>query len=191
MSEAIAEGDGISVIVEVSAAADARAAQAQGAEALVVRGRLEGLREATSLPVLWVAGGSPAVASEAGADAWLLTLDRSDDQNEELEQLYARATELGLDCVVAVTDEEQLDAVLERLDPEILLLSGRPEDERDDPLERALDLLPDVPAGKLAVAEMPESSRESVVALERAGVDAVIVGAVDVADLVGGAPPEV
>jgi hypothetical protein len=33
--------------------------------------------------------------------------------------------------------------------------------------------------------------REDVVALERAGVDAVIVGAGDVAALVGGAPPEV
>jgi hypothetical protein len=35
------------------------------------------------------------------------------------------------------------------------------------------------------------SSREQVVELERAGVDAVIVGARDVADLVGHAPPPV
>jgi indole-3-glycerol phosphate synthase len=189
-SEAISEGDGISVIVEVAAAADARAAEADGAEALVVRGQVDGLAEASSLPVLWIAEGAPAAAIDAGADAWLLSLDRHDDEVEELERLYAEATELGLDCVVVVRDEDQLDAVLERLDPEIILLSARPGDD-EDPLERALDLLPDVPAGKLAIADAPVSGRESVVALERAGVDAVIVGAVNVAELVGGAPPEV
>jgi hypothetical protein len=64
-------------------------------------------------------------------------------------------------------------------------------DDDDDPLEQALDLLPDVPAGKLAVADVAVSSREAVIALERAGMDAVIVGAGNVAELVGGAPPDV
>jgi indole-3-glycerol phosphate synthase len=93
--------------------------------------------------------------------------------------------------VVGVSNEEELERALERVDPEILLLSARDPDDDEDPLEQALDLLPDVPAGKLAVADVPVSSREAVVALERAGVDAVIVGAVNVAELVGGPPPEV
>ena len=58
-------------------------------------------------------------------------------------------------------------------------------------MQRALDLLADLPAGKLAVAEVPVSSREQVDELERAGVDAVIVGARNVAGLAGDAPPPV
>jgi indole-3-glycerol phosphate synthase len=188
-SEAISEGDGISVVVEVAAAAEARAAEAQGAEALAVRGPFDGLGDATALPVLWIAAGSPAAAREAGADAWLLSV-AGRDEDEEVLRLHEEAGALGLDCVVGVSDEEELEAVLERLDPEILLLTGEG-DEDEDPLEHVLDLLPDVPAGKLAIADVPVSSRDAVVALERAGVDAVIVGPGDVAELVGGPPPEV
>ena len=54
-----------------------------------------------------------------------------------------------------------------------------------------LELLPDVPAGKLAIADVAASSRDQVLALERAGVDAVIVTSGNVAELVGGQPPEV
>ena len=35
-----------------------------------------------------------------------------------------------------------------------------------------LDLLPDVPAGKLAIADVPAATREDIAELERAGVDA-------------------
>ena len=188
-SEAISEGDGISLIVEVADAAAAREAEAQGAEGILVRDRLEGLREATTLPILWIADGPPSAARDAGADACLLRFEADDDG---LEARYVEATGLGLDCVVAVADEEGLETALERLDPEILLLAAGPGDEDEaDPLEQALDLLPDVPAGKLAIADVAVSSRDAVVALERAGMDAVIVGAGNVAELVGGAPPDV
>jgi indole-3-glycerol phosphate synthase len=43
-------------------------------------------------------------------------------------------------------------------------------------LDRVLDLLPDVPAGKLAIAELLRASRDEVAELARAGVDAVLVG---------------
>ena len=58
----------------------------------------------------------------------------------------------------------------------------------------ALQLCPalaDVPAGKLAVADVRVSGRDEVEELERAGVDAVIVAAGNIAELVGSAPPEV
>jgi NAD(P)H-dependent flavin oxidoreductase YrpB (nitropropane dioxygenase family) len=46
--------------------------------------------------------------------------------------------------------------------------------------------------GKLAVVDVPVTSREQVEELERAGVDAVIVvGATNVAELVGDGPPQV
>jgi indole-3-glycerol phosphate synthase len=191
-SEAISEGDGISLIADVADPESARAAERAGAEGVLARERLEGLREATSLPILWVGDGSAAAAREAGADAWLLRFSGRPGDDDELEQRYAEATELGLDCVVAVADEEELASALERIDPEIVLLVARSDDDADDdPLEQALDLLPDVPAGKLAVADVPVPSREAVVALERAGMDAVIVDAGNVAELVGGEPPAV
>jgi indole-3-glycerol phosphate synthase len=188
-SQAISEGDGISLIVDVADADAARAAAAQGAEAVSVRDPLSDLREVIDLPILWRAGGGPSQAAVAGADAWLVSVSAADDDDEWLARQHAEAVELGLDCVIEVRNAEELEHALEHLDPEILLFSVGDEDA--DALGRALDLLPDLPAGKLAVADVPISSREQVVELERAGVDAVIVGARNVAGLVGDAPPPV
>lgn len=188
-SQAISEGDGISVVAEVADAASARRAESEGAEALVVRADLDGVRASTELPILWRATGSLADAARAGADACVLTVEEANDDGY-LERLHAEAVGLGLDCVVEVHDEEQLELALERFDPEIFLLAAREVDD-DSPLSPALELLPDVPAGKLAVAEVRVSSREQIIELERAGVDAVIVGAGNVAELVGDSPPPV
>jgi hypothetical protein len=46
-----------------------------------------------------------------------------------------------------------------------------------------------VPAGKLAIADLRNATPEDVDSLERAGVDAVLVGGASIAHLVGGAPP--
>ena len=186
-SQAISEGDGISVIADVADPEAARAAQAEGAEAIAIRSGLGDLRAVTELPVLWRAG-SPAEAAQAGADAWLVAVEDAGDDEDWLARQWREAADLGLDCVVEVRSEEQLELALERLDPEILLLTAG---DGTDALERALELLPDVPAGKLAVAEVPVSNREQVDELERAGVDAVIVGARDVAGLVGDSLPTV
>jgi indole-3-glycerol phosphate synthase len=186
-SQAISEGDGISVIADVADAESARRAAADGAEAVTVRGQMDDLRSVTELPVLWRAPGPPSAAALAGADAWLVTVEDADEDGEWLVRRHAEAIELGLDCVVEVRNEEELELALEHLDPEILLLASGGEDS--DGHRHALELLPDVPAGKLAVADVPVSSREEIDELERAGVDAVIVGARDVAELVGDAPP--
>jgi len=189
-SQAISEGDGISVIVDVADAEAARAAAAQGAEAVAIERAIADLRDVTELPVLWRTSGSPSEAVLAGADAWVIAVEAAGEDGDWLLRQHAEALELGLDCVVEVRSEEQLELALEQLDPEILLFSVGEEDNADA-LRRALDLLPDLPAGKLAVAEVPVSDREQVIELERAGVDAVIVGARNVAELVGDAPPPV
>jgi indole-3-glycerol phosphate synthase len=189
-SQAISEGDGISLIVDVGDPAGARDARARGAEAIVVGSSLDDLRTLTDLPILWRASGSPAEAALAGADAWLVTVKGTDDDGDSLARQHAEALELGLDCVVEVSSEEELELALERLDPEIFLLAASANDGADA-LTRALELLPDVPAGKLAVADVPGGSREQVDELERAGVDAVIVGARNVAELAGDSPPPV
>lgn len=175
------------MIVDVRDADGARTAEEQGAEALVVSSAPHGVPAESELPVLWYSGGDPREAAEAGADAVVLVWD---DDEERALALRDEALALGLDCVVEVRTEDELESALELLDPEIFLLSARGSDEEDG-FERALALLPDVPAGKLAIAELHAAGREQVLELERAGVDAVIVGARDVAELVGAAPPQV
>jgi hypothetical protein len=189
-SQAIAEGDGISIVVHVDDRGAAQAAEEQGAEALALRRPLEGLSGATSLPLLWRPHGSLEQARAAGADACVLSLAGLDDDEGELERTYRAAMELGLDCVVEVRNDEELHVALERIDPEIFLLAG---DGNEDagPLEHALELLQDVPAGKLALAEVETSGQHDVAELERAGVDGVIVPAGNVAELAGGAQPQV
>jgi hypothetical protein len=189
-SQAISEGDGISIVVPVADAARARAAEDEGAEALALHAAVEALGEATSLPLLWRPHGSPQEARAAGADACVLALaELRNEDDGSLERLYREALELGVECAVEVRDEEELELALERLDPEIFLLLG--DEGEEGPLEWVLDLLQDVPAGKLAIAELPVSGRDEVAELERAGMDAVIVPAGNVAELVGGSAPEV
>jgi indole-3-glycerol phosphate synthase len=182
-SQAISEGDGISVIVEVDDPAAAQSAQEQGAEAIGLRSVLAGIHDATELPILWLAAGSPTEAAEAGADALVVHA-----RDEQVAELHQTAIELGLDCVIGVANEDELEETLDQLDPEIFLLAA---EDDGDPLEQTFDLLSSVPAGKLAIASVHAPRREHVVELERAGIDAVIVGARDVAELVGGAPPQV
>jgi indole-3-glycerol phosphate synthase len=177
-SHAIAEGDGISIVVEVDGADAARAAESDGAEALVVRGDVGSVRSATELPILWT-GGSAEEAVRSGADACIVEAADLGDDGIPLDT----ASAVGIDCVVSVRDDDELKRVLEEHDPEILLLA--------DDLERGLELLSDVPAGKLAIARADSVTREEVVELERRGVDAVIVPARSAAGLVGSAPPPV
>jgi indole-3-glycerol phosphate synthase len=189
-SHAIAEGDGISVIAAVDDPDAARAAEAQRAEALVVRTDPSAVREATSLPILWRSAGSLEQAS-AAADAVMLVFDALEDDDGRLEALHERALELGLDCAVEVRNEEELEEALDRIDPEIFLLSPLEAESDETPLEVVLDLLAAVPAGKLAIADLPLTTLDEVAELERAGVDAVIVQEGDIALLAGGPPPEV
>jgi hypothetical protein len=104
LSQALSEGDGISVLVHVADAAAAAAAGRQGAEGLVLDRPAAGVREATSLPLLF-RGESPGEASRAGADGWVLVAERHHDAGSELEDRYAQALGLGLECVVDVRDD--------------------------------------------------------------------------------------
>jgi indole-3-glycerol phosphate synthase len=190
-SHAIAEGDGISVVAAVEDADAARAAEAQRAEALVVDGDPAGLREATSLPILWRATSAALDRAAEVADAVTLTLpDDEDEDHEPAQRRHEEALAVGLDCAVEVRTEEELERALEILDPEIFLLAPPPGAPHER-LESVLDLLAEVPAGKLAIADLAVTTEDEVHELERAGVDAVIVHAADVSPLAGEAPPEV
>jgi indole-3-glycerol phosphate synthase len=188
-SHAIAEGDGISVVVAVEDADAARAAEAQRAEALVVVGDPAAVGEATTLPILWRAEADLERAAQV-ADAVIVAL--SDEEGDEIreQQRHHQALALGLDCAVEVRSEEELERALEILDPEVFLLAPSA-DSPHERFEAVLELLAEVPAGKLAIADLAVTTEDEVHELERAGVDAVIVHAADVSPLVGEAPPEV
>ncbi len=184
LSQAISEGDGISVLVQVLDADAARAAEQQGAEGIVVTLHAEGIRDATQLPLVW--NGSLEEATDA--DAVVLDVDV---EKERLAELVDEVHALGVETVLRVRDEDDLEHVLESVDPEILLLSAEEAEDGQHHLDRLLELLPDVPAGKLAIAELVVASRDDVAELERAGVDAVLVTVGDIGPLVGDAPPPV
>jgi indole-3-glycerol phosphate synthase len=185
-SQAISEGDGISIIPvrEGDVGELAALAEEAGAEAVAVWSLddVESVRSSCSLPVLvrepdLNIQGELRFVSTGGADACVVAFDRFSAAETLLEDLYARVSVDDVECVIEVRDEEELQETLERVDPEVILISERAPAQDWQELERTLDLLPDVPAGKLVVSEAGVVAREQVVALERAGVDAILVGA--------------
>jgi indole-3-glycerol phosphate synthase len=191
LSQAISEGDGISLIAPAMDAEGALAAERSGAEGVILDREAPGVREATGLPILWRADTSPAEALSRGADALLVAAGSLDEDADWLERRWREAHEIGLECVVEVRDVDEVELALERLDPEIFLLAPQEPGAADDPLESVLDLLPDIPAGKLAIADLDVTTPDEIAELERAGVDAVIVASQNLAGLVRAAPPEV
>ncbi len=175
LSQRISE-DGIALIVRVADAASASTAEAEGAKAVAVDTDIPGIREATSLPVVWT-GGTDDVPVEVDA-----VLVHMHDRPEEF------APPPGLELVICVHDDEDLEEALDELDPDLLVIA--PKDADDGPHDGALEMLPDVPAGKLVIADSDPGSRDEVVALERAGFDAVIVSAGSIVDLVGDIIPD-
>jgi hypothetical protein len=152
LSQAISEGDGISLIVAVDGPEAAQRAEAEGAEALLVESGLDAIRAASGLPIL--------TSGDSAADARVV----------RPAQEFALGD--GVELVVRVEDEDELEEALERLDPELVVLCAS---DSDEPLQHVLDLLSDVPAGKLAIADLRELTQVDIDELERAGVDAVLV----------------
>lgn len=152
LSQAISEGDGISLIVAVDGPEAAQRAEADGAEALLVESGLDAIRAASGLPIL--------TSGDAAADARVVRPAQQFELGD------------GIELVVRVEDEDELEEALEQLDPELVVLCAG---DADEPLQHVLDLLSDVPAGKLAIADLRELTQVQIDELERAGVDAVLV----------------
>ena len=186
-SQAISEGDGISIVVPVDDPESARAAEEQGAEALVLNTHVESIREATSLPLLWRPHGSHDQALAAEADACVLAFAELADETQ-LEHAYRSALELGLECRRRSAGRGELEAALERVDPEIFLLAAgrtvtRVRSQRASTCSRMFR-----PGSSRSPSCRP-AARDEVAELERAGMDAVIVPGGNVAELVGGSRP--
>ena len=112
-------------------------------------------------------------ARVAGADAVLLivaALDRG-----RIEELMGAASDLGLDALVEVHDEKEVETAVEA-GAEVIGINNRDLHSLEVDLETTFELLADVPAGTVVVAESGITENEDVERLERAGVDAILVG---------------
>ena len=108
-----------------------------------------------------------------GADAILLIVAML--ELTLLEELLALATDLGLQVLVEVHDEAELEAAL-NVGADLIGVNNR--DLRTFKIDLAVTerLAPNIPAGKIVVSESGISSREDVQRLGEAGASAVLVG---------------
>jgi len=194
-------GEGLAVIAEfkrrapsageLSSDADpadrARRYQEGGADALsvLVEGRyfggsLEDVRmahEACELPVLCkdfvVHPYQIYSARAAGADAILLIVSLL--SRSELEEYIGIACRLGMEALVEVHAEEELERALEA-GAGIIGINNRDLRTFSVDVKISLRLARLVPGGRLVVAESGISSTEDLLRLQDAGIDAVLVG---------------
>jgi len=112
-------------------------------------------------------------ARAAGADAILLIaacLDR-----RQLEDYLGIAGNLGLDILVESHTVKELDKTL-HAGARIVGINNRDLTRFTVSLQTTFDLLQDIPDDRVVVSESGIQSRDDVVRLEKAGVDAVLVG---------------
>jgi indole-3-glycerol phosphate synthase len=165
----------------------ARAYAAHGAAAVSVltderffHGRLDylpAIRAAMPLPLLEkdfvIDSFQLAEARAYGADAILLIVAAL--PCELLASFHAAAKELGLDVLVEVHDEHELE-VASRVTPQLLGINNRDLHTFHTTLETTERLMRKVPAGCTVVAESGIESRADIERLLRAGARAVLVG---------------
>jgi indole-3-glycerol phosphate synthase len=143
-------------------------------------GSLDDLREArvaSELPILrkdFVV--DPYQLHEAalsGADAVLLIVAALDD--EPLRALHDEASALGLDCLVEVHDEAELERAL-AVDADPIGINNRDLTDLSVDVDTAARLLAEMPDGKTVVAESGYERRDQLDVLERSGAAGVLVG---------------
>ncbi|MBX7184259.1 MAG: indole-3-glycerol phosphate synthase TrpC [Vicinamibacteria bacterium] len=96
-------------------------------------------------------------------------------EGRRLETLLRHAASLGLEALVEVHDEAELDRALSA-GASIVGVNNRDLGTLEVDPERALRLRPRIPAGTLSVAESGVRSRGDIDSLAAAGFDAVLIG---------------
>ncbi|HUT54992.1 MAG TPA: indole-3-glycerol phosphate synthase TrpC [bacterium] len=170
-------------------AAIARAYEQNGARCLSVitdekffQGSLEYLKQARAaagLPILRkefiIDAAQIEEAWAEGADAVLLIARILDDAL--LRGLYRKAAERGLDALIEVHDEKDLERALElRPAPAMIGVNNRDLSDFSVDVRRTLELLPLMPEEAVAVSESGLSDPRVLDQLQHAGVDAFLVG---------------
>jgi indole-3-glycerol phosphate synthase len=111
-----------------------------------------------------------------GADGVVLIAEAFEDDDDEFAEMQMVAAQLGLDVVVQVGDEDEVEHVLELLDPDSFLIQNLRDGREVPDFEHTFSLLEEVPAGKVVLSAGGIKHRDEVLALESAGVDAAILG---------------
>jgi indole-3-glycerol phosphate synthase len=138
---------------------------------------LRAAREATGLPVLrkdfTVCAADVCDARLMGADAVLLIAAALDD--DELGELHTLALDVGLDALVEVHDEQELERAL-AVDATLVGVNQRDLVTFEVDHARATRVGRALPAGVVRVAESGIRGPDDARALAEAGFDAVLVG---------------
>ena len=138
---------------------------------------LDGARGAVGLPVLrkdfTVSVHDVLDARIMGADCVLLIAAALDD--DELATFHAAATEVGLDALVEVHDEAELDRAL-AVGATLVGVNQRDLVTFEVDHERAVRMAAAFPDGVVSVAESGVRGPDDAAALAEAGYDAVLVG---------------
>jgi len=135
-------------------------------------------RNAVTLPVLrkdfTVSANDVCDARLMGADCVLLIVAALSDG--ELEELSALAAAIGLDALVEVHDEVELDRALEHTAGDLVGVNQRDLVTFDVDQERAVRLAAAMPSHTVCVAESGVRGQDDAVVLAAAGYHAVLVG---------------
>lgn len=139
---------------------------------------LQAARAAVSLPVIrkdfTVSANDVVDTRLMGADAVLLIAAALDDV--QLADFSALAVQLGLDVLVEVHDEAELERTLERTAGDLVGVNQRDLATFEVDQRRAVRVAAEIPPGAVKVAESGVRGRSDAVALAAAGYDAVLVG---------------
>jgi len=144
----------------------------QGADAY-----LQQARDACSLPVIrkdFIIDPYQVYESRTiGADCILLIVAALDDAS--LHQLSSLAQELGMDALVEVHDEEELQRAL-KLNAKLIGINNRNLRTFEVSLNTTIDLLSQIPADRIVVTESAIHSQEDVVLMRQHKVNSFLVG---------------
>jgi indole-3-glycerol phosphate synthase len=94
---------------------------------------------------------------------------------KELQHLYDRALQLGLDVLVEIHDKEDLKKAM-KCGAHIVGINHRNLDTFEMDMELCDKLIPMIPNGKIIVAESGVSDRETIERLSSIGADAFLIG---------------
>jgi len=112
-------------------------------------------------------------ARAAGADLVLLIARIL--TKEKIDAFLTLSYKLGMECLVEVHDNGELEKVMET-EAAIIGINNRNLDTFETNLETTLQLCYRIPADKIIVSESGIKTRAEVLILEEAGIDAILIG---------------
>lgn len=135
------------------------------------------VRETVSLPMLrkdFMVDPYQIYESRAlGADCILIIIAALD--NSLASELYALSTELGMDVLVEVHNEEELEAAI-GLNPKMIGVNNRNLKTLDVDVQTSFDLLSAIPDTTVKIAESGISESQTIASLHQSGYDGFLVG---------------